>query len=150
MPQSFTSLHYHLVFSTRGRLAWIDADWQARLYEYIGGIIRQQHGNLLAAGGMPDHVHLLAAVDKQRSIADTLRDIKANSSRWIHETFPKRREFAWQTGYAAFAVSYSNLDAVRSYLESQADHHRQRTFQDELRELLRKHQIEFDERYIWE
>jgi REP element-mobilizing transposase RayT len=98
---------------------------------------------------MPDHLHLLTAIDKQGSVADTMRDLKSNSSHWIHETIA-RPEFAWQRGYAAFAVSYSNLNAVQAYIENQPEHHRVRTFQEEFRELLRRHNIEFDERYIWD
>jgi len=149
MPQSFACLHYHLVFSTKDRQPLIDRAWQRRLFEYIGGILHKNDGRLISAGGMPDHVHLLASLNKQQSIADALRDIKANSSGWIHETFADQRGFAWQTSYGAFAVSYSNLTAVQSYVERQEEHHQQRTFQDEFRELLRKHHIQFDERFLW-
>lgn len=116
----------------------------------MGGVVRQRGGALLAAGGMPDHVHLMASLSKEQSVAAALRDIKANSSRWIHESFADLAEFAWQTGYGAFAVSYSNLDAVRTYVETQEEHHRRRTFQEEFRDMLRKHHIEFDERYLWD
>jgi len=150
MPQSYTCLHYHLVFSTKHREPLINSNWQPRMFEYFGGVLRQQEGKLLAAGGMPDHVHLLAAINKQQSIAATLRDLKASSSRWIHETIPGQLGFSWQTGYGAFAVSFSNLDVVRSYIERQEEHHRTMTYQDELRELLRRHQIEFDERYLFD
>jgi putative transposase len=149
MPQSFTCLHYHLVFSTQQRQPIIDPSWQSRLFEYIGGILRAENGTLVAAGGMPDHVHLLASIDKQKSVADTLRDIKSNSSRWIHETL-RFQQLVWQRGYGAFAVSFSNLDAVQSYIENQPEHHCVRTFQEEFREMLVRHRIEFDERYIWE
>ena len=137
MPQSFTSLHYHLVFSTKQRQPLLDAVWRPRLFEYIGGTLRTRGGILLSAGGMADHVHFLAAIAKDRSIVETLRDVKANSSRWIHETFADRQGFAWQAGYGAFAVSYSALGAVQKYLDTQEEHHRTRSFQDEFRELLR-------------
>jgi REP element-mobilizing transposase RayT len=150
MPQSFTCLHYHLVFSTKSREPLIDANLQERLFEYMGGVLRDQRGKLLAAGGMPDHVHLLVSLDKQRGISETIRDLKANSSRWAHETFANQAGFAWQTGYGAFAVSYSNLDVVRDYLARQSEHHPARSFQDEFLELLRRHHIEFDERYMWD
>lgn len=86
---SFTCLNYHLVFSTKNRQPMIAAKWKSRLYDYIGGIIRQQGGALLAAGGMPDHVHLLTAINKSSALSDALHDIKTNSSKWIHETFPQ-------------------------------------------------------------
>ncbi|HZU38636.1 MAG TPA: IS200/IS605 family transposase [Gemmataceae bacterium] len=150
MPQSFGSLYVHLVFSTKGRQPWIDADLESRLYEYMGGILRAEKSALLAAGGMPDHLHLLVSLSRELSIADTLRLIKANSSKWIHETFPERQQFAWQAGYGAFSVSFSNLPQVKGYIARQAEHHRVRTFQDEFREFLRRHELEWDERYVWD
>lgn len=150
MPQSFGSLHFHIVFSTKNRQPLIDVELQPRLYEYIGGILRAEKSVLLAAGGMPDHVHLLVSLSRELSIAETLRLVKANSSKWIHETFPDRKLFAWQAGYGAFSVSYSNLPDVKSYLARQIEHHRVRTFQDEFRDFLRKHELEWDERYVWD
>src|SRR5947207_2806077 len=147
MPQSFTCLHFHLIFSTKNRAASITPDLQPRLYDYIGGILRAEKSRLLAAGGMPDHVHLLCALSKELAVADSLRLIKANSSKWIHETFPQHQSFAWQ---GAFAVSYSHLDDVKQYIARQADHHRTKTFQEEFVAFLRKHDIEFDERYLWD
>jgi REP element-mobilizing transposase RayT len=141
---SFTRLSYHLVFSTKHRQPLIDAAWQQRLFDYIGGIVRQQGGVLLAAGGMPDHVHLLATISKSVAIADGLRDIKANASKWVHEEIPNRAAFAWQSGYAAFTVSYSGLDSAGRYLAGQKEHHRVRTFQEEFLELLRRHEVAFD------
>ena len=147
---SFTCLNYHLVFSTKHREPLILDSWQQRLFNYIGGIIRQQGGQLLAAGGMPDHIHLLAAISKTVAISDALRDIKANSSKWIHDEIPQQAGFAWQSGYGAFSVSFSNIEAVRQYLANQKEHHRVRSFQEEFLELLHRHEIEFDERYMWE
>ena len=145
---SFTSLNYHLVFSTRHREPLIEDTWQPRLYGYIGGIVRHQGGALLAAGGMPDHVHLLVAINKSVAITDAVRDINANSSKWVHDDIPDKAGFAWQAGYGAFTVSYSALDAVRRYFADQQEHHRVRTFQEEFAALLRRHEIEFDERYL--
>lgn len=150
MPSSYTCLRYHLIWSTKHRSPLIVDEFRDRLFEYIGGILRGHGGKLLAAGGMPDHVHLLADVSKQQAIADAVRDIKANSSGWIHETFPQHRSFAWQTGYGAFTVSYSGVKAVKTYIANQAEHHRVRTFQEEFVEFLRRHEVEYDERYLWE
>jgi len=150
MPQSFISLHVHIVFSTKNRVAMIDDDLAPRLYAYLGAIADAQGCTLVAAGGMPDHVHLLCSLGKQTATSDLVRALKSNSSKWIHEEFPSLRHFAWQTGYGAFAVSFSGLDEVKSYLANQAKHHRTRTFQDELRELLRRHELAWDERYIWD
>jgi putative transposase len=150
MPQSFTCLHYHLIFSTKARVPAITADLQTRLFDYIGGILRSEKSILLAAGGMPDHVHLLCSLSKELAVAEALRLIKSNSSKWIHETFPQHLSFAWQAGYGAFAVSYSHVDKVKRYIARQAQHHRRTTFQEEFVAVLRRHQIEFDERYLWD
>ena len=150
MPSSYTCLRYHLIWSTKHRQPLISEDIRDRLFQYIGGIIRDDGGKLLAAGGMPDHVHLLADIGKQQSVVDAVRDIKANSSGWIHKTFPQYQSFAWQTGYGAFTVSYSSVEAVKNYIANQAEHHRQRTFQEEFVEFLQRHGIEYDERYLWE
>ena len=99
---------------------------------------------------MPDHVHLLVSLDKQISMAETMRIVKANSSRWVHETFPALSGFAWQAGYGAFAVSYSHLERVKNYLERQAEHHRKVTFQEEFIAFLKRHEIDYDERYLWD
>ncbi len=119
------------------------------LYAYMGGVIGERKSVLLSAGGMPDHVHLLVSFSREWCVSDMVRDVKASSSRWIHETFD-RRTFAWQAGYGAFSVSYSSLDSVKNYLARQQEHHAKRTFQDEFREFLRKHDIEYDERYVWD
>src|SRR5262245_38828509 len=124
MPSSYTSLHYHLIFSTKNRVRQITADIRERLYQYMGGIIADKKGRLIAAGGIEDNVHLLASTHPTVAPADLARDVKANSSRWVHETFPGKQDFAWQDGYGAFAVSYSNIDDVKRYIANQEQHHR--------------------------
>jgi putative transposase len=150
MPESFVCLNCHVVFSTKNRDPWIEPSMAERLYQYLGGILRAEGSTLVAAGGMPDHVHLLVSLGKMRAIADLLRVAKANSSEWIHETFASMSHFAWQTGYGAFAVSYSNTAGVKHYIADQAEHHRARSFQEEFVALLNRHGIAFDERYLWE
>ena len=150
MPQSFACLHHHLIFSTKNRAPLITPGVQPRLFDYVGGILRSEGCALTAAGGMPDHVHLLVSLDRQVAIADALRIIKANSSRWVHETFPTLSGFAWQAGYGAFAVSYSHLDRVKAYLSRQGEHHRRMTFQEEFIAFLQWHGISYDERYLWD
>jgi REP-associated tyrosine transposase len=105
---------------------------------------------LLCAGGTCDHVHLLVSMGREASVAELVRLMKSNSSVWVHEKFPSPGSFAWQAGYAAFSVSYSQLERVKAYIRGQAEHHRKVSFQDELRALLRKHGMEWDERYIWD
>lgn len=142
MPSTHSSLQYHLVFSTKNRARYIDVDWQPRLHEYLGGIIRTMGG-----GGVQDHVHMLVTLKPVHRLSDVLRDLKKSSSKWVHDEIGQR-EFAWQEGYGAFTVSRSNIPSVKKYIERQEDHHRKRTFQDEYRELLRRHGVEFDERYL--
>ena len=150
MPQSFISLTYHLIFSTKQREPTLREELRPRLFEYVGGTLRAEQGQLLAAGGMPDHLHLLVALHQTTSFADAMRTIKANSSRWIHENVADLRGFAWQAGYGAFAVSDSSLPDVKLYLEQQAEHHRSRTFQEEFLAFLSRHGISYDERYLWD
>lgn len=150
MPQTWTALHYHLVFSTKHREPTITTDIQPRLYSHFGGLIRAEGGQLLAVGGMPDHVHLLARLNQRQALADVMRIVKTNSSKWIHEAFPAAPRFAWQTGYGAFTVGLSTLPSVKQYIANQEEHHSRQSFQDEFRSFLIQHEIEFDERYLWD
>ena len=150
MPQSFACLHCHVIFSTKNRASLITPDLQSRLYEYIAGILRGRDSRLLLAGGTTDHVHLLVSLSKEVAVSSALRDIKSNSSGWVHKTFPERTNFAWQAGYGAFTVSYSGLDELRGYILRQEDHHRKRSFKEEFVGFLEKHEIEYDERYLWD
>ena len=148
MPQSFGSLHCHLVFSTKHRQSWISPDLQPRIFDYMGGILRNHSSRLVAAGGMPDHVHWVVSLGRTVSVAEVIRLVKANSSGWMHDELAMK-DFQWQTGYGAFAVSVSKLDAVKSYVANQEQHHRRQSFQEEFLELLRRHDLEWDERYVW-
>jgi REP element-mobilizing transposase RayT len=150
VPQSFVCLDCHVVFSTKNRQPWIESPLADRLYAYLGGVFRAEGAKLVMVGGMPDHVHLLVSLGKNRGVADLLRVTEANSSKWIHETFPHMAHFARQTGYGAFAVSHSNVEVVRAYIAGQLEHHRTRSFQEEFVALLKRHGIAFDERYLWD
>ena len=145
---SYTSLYYHIVFSTKERRSFLSDQLLPRVVKYIGGIIRQMDGQLVEGDGMPDHVHLAAIMHPTWAIADFLRTLKTNSTRWIHETFGDMATFAWQEGYAAFTVSRSVLPAVKTYIRTQKEHHRKISFVDELKALLDKHGIAYDERYL--
>jgi REP element-mobilizing transposase RayT len=150
MPETYTCLHYHLAFSTKHREPTITPEVRPRLWEYLGRIVRGESGVALLVGGTADHVHLLATLRQDHALSDFVRKLKAGSSGWIHETFPTAGAFWWQTGYGAFTVSHSGIDAVKSDTADQETHHRTRTFQDEFRDLLRRHGIEFDEKYLWD
>lgn len=146
MPNSYTCLHYHIIFSTKNRQQMLKPAIRQRVYDYVGGIIRDEGGNLLAAGGTAD---LLTSIPATRAVADTMRQVKANSSKWIHETFAEMATFGWQNGYGAFAVSFSQIGEVQRYIAGQERHHQHLSFQDEFVEFLRRHEIAYDERYIW-
>jgi REP element-mobilizing transposase RayT len=150
MPQSLAALYCHIVFSTKNREALIDEAIEPRLHAYIGGIVGERKGVLVAAGGIADHVHLLVSMSREWAVSDLVRDIKANSSRWAHDTDKQLASFAWQAGYGAFSVSVSRLDVVKKYLAGQKQHHAKLSFQDEFRALLKKRGLEYDERYVWD
>ena len=116
----------------------------------IGGIVRNAGGIPIQIGGIEDHVHLLVTLRQQSGLADFLRELKAGSSGWVHDTFPEAKDFWWQTGYGAFTVSHSARDEVRKYIANQEEHHKTMSYQDELRALLVKHGIAFDEKYLWD
>ncbi len=149
MAQTLTKLLFHVVFSTKDRLPVIDAELKSDLLAYIGGIVRESRGSLLAANAAADHIHLLLRLPPTLALADILRVVKTNSSRWVHETRRLRRRFQWQAGYGAFSVSQSNVTEVVRYIQTQEQHHRRISFQAELRAFLKRHGIEYDERYIW-
>ncbi|RCS49228.1 IS200/IS605 family transposase [Bremerella cremea] len=150
MPQSFACLYVHLIFSTKGRMDWIGEDWERDLAKYFAGVLRNQGYKLIESGGTANHVHLLFSMARQTNISNLVRDLKSNSSSWVHREFHALKEFAWQAGYAAFSVSYSALDDVKRYIENQKEHHRTRTFQEEFLSFLEKHHIEYDPKYVFE
>jgi REP element-mobilizing transposase RayT len=149
MANTFSKLLYHVIFSTKHREPLVTTGLREDLYSYIGGIVRKQKGMLVEIGGMPDHLHLVIRVRPDLSVAEMLRLVKANSSKWVNERTVGRGRFAWQEGYAAFTVSASQLPGVCQYVQTQADHHRSKTFQEEYIEFLRRHEIEYDEAYLW-
>jgi REP element-mobilizing transposase RayT len=150
MPRTFSQITIHIVFSTKGREPLIEKDVQSRLYSYMGGITKGERSIPFAIGGMNDHVHLMLRLPTDVAIADLVRVIKSKSSGWIHETFPQLSHFAWQDGYAAFSVSKSAEPEVKSYIDNQEAHHSRRDFRQELIAFLRAHEIEYDERYVFD
>jgi putative transposase len=149
MPQSYVCLHYHLVFSTKNRIPAIVPEMETRLWEYLGGIVRDLGGTPIQIGGVEDHVHLLVTLRQELALKDVLRELKASSSGWVHREFPNIHDFWWQTGYGAFTVSHSNIDAVKAYILNQKEHHKKQSFTDEFRALLQKHEIEFKDEYLF-
>ena len=150
MSQSYCSLLYHFVFSTKHREAIITPEIQEHLYGYLAGALKGEKCAPILIGGMPDHVHILTGLHQDCAPSAVLRSIKANSSKWLHRDFSAYRAFAWQAGYGGFTVSASQCDAVYRYIKRQESHHKVMTFQEEFIGMLKKHKIEYDERYIWD
>jgi putative transposase len=145
---SFSSCLVHCVWSTKNRAPFFDPNFRHRLWPYLGGIARDNKMKALAVGGAADHVHILVSLRATLSVAKAIQLLKGNSSKWIHETFPKLRSFEWQEGYGAFSISISGVAATSSYIHSQEAHHRTRSFREEFQSMLRKHNLDFHERML--
>jgi REP element-mobilizing transposase RayT len=148
MSSSHCNLLYHIVFATKGREPWLTSGIRARVHQYLGGAIRDENGIALIINGTADHVHILAKLRQDKAISKLVGELKANSSGWISRTFKDAAAFAWQEGYGAFTVSESQLLKVRRYIERQEEHHRNVSFLEELKVLLKVHGLPFDERYL--
>ena len=148
MPQTHLSLHYHLVFHTKGNRPTVHKDWRKRLHEFLGGCIKTAGGIPIAIGGTEDHVHLFIGLKATHRLADVVKDIKVASAKWVHTEIMDSK-FAWQNGYGAFTVSTSLLERVREYVLNQENHHKKRSAMDEYVELLKLSGVEYDERYLW-
>ncbi len=144
---TFYSLNYHITFSTKYRTPWIKDTWIDRLHSYLGGTIKGLGGQPLKIGGVDDHVHLLIGLKPTHHLADVMRELKKSSSKWVHEEilYPP---FTWQEGYAAFSVSPTACPSVSAYIERQPEHHRKKSFREELTEMLNAAGIEFDPQYL--
>jgi putative transposase len=147
MPSTYISLHYHLIFSTKNRQNLINDGWRDRLFAYLGGIITGLNGVPEGIGGVSDHVHLLVGLKATHCLSDVLRELKKRSSTWIHEQIGLS-SFAWQEGYAAFTVGATSRDAVLNYIANQQEHHRTKSFREELIELLTRANISFDLKFL--
>ena len=150
MPQSLSKVIIHVIFSTKDREPWLDSDVRTRMHAYLATVCRDLGAEFVRIGGVADHVHIVTTLPRTVSQAQLVEQIKKASSKWIKALDARYRGFFWQRGYGAFSVSLSQLDPVLQYIEAQQEHHRARTFQEEYRELLRRHGIDFDERYVWD
>jgi len=149
MAHTFTNLLTHVVFSTKGREPFLKGEFRSRLWAYLSGIVRHLQAVPMEINGPPDHVHLLVSLPPGLSVAELMRVVKSNSSRWVHEQWPSRKAFAWQEGYGAFSVSQSNKARVLQYIQDQEEHHRKVSFQEEFLAFLKKHAIAYDECFLW-
>ena len=149
MPQSLSKVIIHVIFSTKNREPWLDLDIRPRMHAYLATICRDLGGEALRVGGVADHIHIVTTLPRTVSQAHMIEQLKKTSSKWIKTIETRYRNFFWQRGYGTFSVSPSQLDTVLQYVQTQEEHHRSRTFQEEYRELLRRHGIEFDEQHVW-
>ena len=150
MPQSLSKVIVHIIFSTKDREPWLGSDVGPRMHAYLATVCRDLGADLVRVGGVADHVHIVTTLPRTVSQAQLIEEIKKASSKWIKTLDARYRGFFWQRGYGAFSVTPSQLDTVVQYVEAQQEHHRTRTFQEEYRELLRRHGVDFDERYVWD
>ena len=138
----------HCVFATKERRPLITPTLQQRLWPYLGGIARENGMKALQVGGVADHIHILISLPATLALSKAIQLLKGNSSKWIHETFPEQREFAWQEGYGAFSIGVSGVEDTVAYIRGQEEHHRKRSFREEVEVFLKKHGIEYDERML--
>jgi putative transposase len=150
MPGTHSQLLYHIIFNTKHREPLITPRLREELYPYIGGILRSKGGMLMEIGGMPDHLHLVVRLKADTSVSEIVRLVKANSSKWANERPENAGRFGWQRGYGVFTVSPSQSRSVAEYVRMQEEHHRRRSFQEEYVDFLRRHEITFDETYLWD
>lgn len=150
MANTYSQIYLHIVFSVKGRQNLINQKWKAELHKYICGIINGKEQKVYAIGGISDHIHILVSIKPNIAISDLVRDIKANSSKWINEKGFLNGKFQWQEGFGAFSYSQSQLDNVIAYINNQEIHHQNKTFKEEYIELLQKFNVEFDKKYLFE
>jgi len=148
MAHTASNLVVHLIFSTKGRQPLIKPEIRADLFAYLGGIVRELNGIAIIINGTADHIHMLVRLRPVHAVAEVMRTVKANSSRWARQKW--NLPFAWQTGYGSFTVSESNVPAVSRYIANQEEHHKKRSFQEEFVAFLKKNKVKYDERYIWD
>jgi putative transposase len=150
MGQSLVKNYLHIIYSTKHRQPLIHEPVGAELHSYLGGICKNLECNPVKIGGHTDHVHILCMLSKKIAVMKLLETVKSHSSKWMKAKGPSLSDFYWQDGYGAFSVSPSRVEALKDYIERQAEHHQHKTFQEEFREILKEYNVEYDERYVWD
>ena len=151
MPQSLCRNWIHSIFSTKNRVGFLgDPSVAQQMHAYLAKICQELGSPAALIGGVEDHVHILCNQSKNICTADLIGELKRESSKWIKTLGGDLTGFYWQNGYGAFSVSHSQVPTVKGYIRNQPEHHRKTTFKDELREFLRKYELEYDERYVWD
>ena len=151
MPQSLAKILVHTVFSTKDRRPFLrDKFLREELHRYLGGILTNLDCQPLIIGGVEDHVHILSMLSRTCEAAEMVKEVKRGSSLWLKTKSPDLHDFAWQNGYGIFSIGFSQVETVRNYIAGQEEHHRKVSFQDEFREFLKRYEVGFDERYVWD
>ena len=150
MPQSLSLVIIHVIFSTKERHPFLAADTRPKLHAYLATVARNFGCEAYRVGGVADHVHLAIRLSRTVTIADLVQELKTASSKWAKTQSPDLAAFSWQRGYGCFSVGPTDVDALRAYIDDQENHHRTRTFRDELRMFLKKYGVEYDEAYVWD
>ena len=149
MADTYTQLYYHVVFVVQGRKNLIKPEWKDELYKYITGITNNKKQTLMIINGMPDHIHILIGATPDISLSDLLRDIKANSSRYINQNNRVKGKFEWQKGFGAFTVGYTQVQQVANYIKNQEEHHKKKSFKEEYVSFLEQSGIDYNPKYIF-
>ncbi|WP_439481854.1 IS200/IS605 family transposase [Cyclobacterium plantarum] len=150
MGQSHVRNYIHIIFSTKNRMPLISNEVEDALHRYLGGICNNMECPVIKIGGYTDHVHILCLLSKKRALVDLMEDLKSHSSKWVKTQGAGLENFYWQKGYGAFSVKPTEVDTVIQYISNQHTHHAKRTFQEEYRAFLKKYNVEYDERYVWD
>jgi len=149
MPNTFSNLLFHIVFSTKERRKLLSKDVRDRLYPYISGIANKNNFKILVIGGVDDHIHILLSLRPDLPVSKALQFIKGASSKWIHDTFSNLKIFSWQEGYSAFTVSKSQIGKIKNYIANQEEHHKKMGFEEEYLEFLKRNNIDFNSKYLF-
>ncbi len=150
MAGTYSQIYIQVVFAVQGRNNLISKEWKDDLHKYIAGIIKGKDQKPIIVNGMPDHIHAFIGLRPSTAISDLVRDMKNNSSNFINDQKRIRGKFSWQEGYGAFSYSHSHIESVFNYIRSQEDHHKKRTFREEYIEMLKKFEVEYNEKYLFE
>ena len=148
MANTYTQMYIQLVFAVQDRLSLIQPEWKDELYKHITGVVKNNKHKLIAINGMPNHLHVFVGYKPHQLIPELLQDIKGFSSKWINSRKLVKGKFSWQEGYGSFSYSHSHIDNVVKYILNQEQHHMKRTFREEYTGLLKKFNVDYDEKYI--
>src|SRR4249920_3416 len=150
MPQSLSKILVHLIYSTKNRERILSDAIREELHRYSAGILKKWESPAILINSVEDHIHILFSLSKNHALCDIVEQVKKGSSKWLKTKGTTYRDFFWQNGYGAFSVSQSSVKSVMKYIEKQKEHHRRKSFQEEFREFLKRYEVEYDERYVWD